>query len=464
MVREFDLNIEKILENWEVYHAIREIIANALDEQTITQTSSIKIEQTPDGWWHIIDYGRGLNYYHLTQNENDEKLKNEKCIGRFGIGLKDALATLHRHDIEVKIQPRYGIITLKEEAKTGFKDIVTLHAEITPPENFNMIGTDFGILGCTENDIQMAKSMFYLFSDTSLLEQTKYGDVLEKATANACIYINGVKVAEEPNFLFSYNITSLNAAIKKSLNRERTNVGRTAYTGRIKEILKDCHSENIINMLVEDMLQFKSGNRHDELLWNDIAMYAYEKMAELNPKTTFITATDLEEVPSLVDDMKRNGKDIVVIPENLVDKMEDYNSKTHNGHFVTADQYIKNEQTKFNPTIINIDKLSYRERKVYEKTPQILQFIGGKPINVDSIEIVGKIYDSEYFSETVGLWDSTHRRILIKRKQLKSLKRYSSTLLHECAHALSGFGDVSRGFEEELTNIIGAIIVKTLDD
>lgn len=464
MVREFDLNIEKILENWEVYHAIREIIANALDEQTITQTSSIKIEQTPDGWWHIIDYGRGLNYYHLTQNENDEKLKNEKCIGRFGIGLKDALATLHRHDIEVKIQSRYGIITLKEEAKTGFKDIVTLHAEITPPENFNMIGTDFGILGCTENDIQMAKSMFYLFSDTSLLEQTKYGDVLEKATANACIYINGVKVAEEPNFLFSYNITSLNAAIKKSLNRERTNVGRTAYTGRIKEILKDCHSENIINMLVEDMLQFKSGNRHDELLWNDIAMYAYEKMAELNPKTTFITATDLEEVPSLVDDMKRNGKDIVVIPENLVDKMEDYNSKTHNGHFVTADQYIKNEQTKFNPTIINIDKLSYRERKVYEKTPQILQFIGGKPINVDSIEIVGKIYDSEYFSETVGLWDSTHRRILIKRKQLKSLKRYSSTLLHECAHALSEFGDVSRGFEEKLTNIIGAIIVKTLDD
>ena len=32
-IREFDLNIEKILENWEVYHAIREIIANALDEQ-----------------------------------------------------------------------------------------------------------------------------------------------------------------------------------------------------------------------------------------------------------------------------------------------------------------------------------------------------------------------------------------------------------------------------------------------
>ena len=72
--REFDLNIEKILENWEVYHAIREIIANALDEQILTNTKDISIHKTNDGCWHIVDYGRGLNYHHLTQNENEEKL------------------------------------------------------------------------------------------------------------------------------------------------------------------------------------------------------------------------------------------------------------------------------------------------------------------------------------------------------------------------------------------------------
>ena len=80
-IKEFDLNIEKILENWENYHAIREIIANALDEQIITSTKDIEIKQTSDGWWHIIDYGRGLNYHHLTQNENEEKLSNDKLIG-----------------------------------------------------------------------------------------------------------------------------------------------------------------------------------------------------------------------------------------------------------------------------------------------------------------------------------------------------------------------------------------------
>jgi len=39
---QFDLNIEKILENWEAFHAIREIIANALDEQLITNTKEVK--------------------------------------------------------------------------------------------------------------------------------------------------------------------------------------------------------------------------------------------------------------------------------------------------------------------------------------------------------------------------------------------------------------------------------------
>lgn len=43
MKKEFDLNIEKILENWEVYHAVREIIANALDEQALTGTAKIEI-------------------------------------------------------------------------------------------------------------------------------------------------------------------------------------------------------------------------------------------------------------------------------------------------------------------------------------------------------------------------------------------------------------------------------------
>ena len=40
--RNFDLNIEKVLEGWETCHAVRELIANALDEQMLTHTRMSK--------------------------------------------------------------------------------------------------------------------------------------------------------------------------------------------------------------------------------------------------------------------------------------------------------------------------------------------------------------------------------------------------------------------------------------
>jgi len=94
----FDLNIETILENWEIHHAIREVIANAIDEQMLTGTMDIDILKDSYSRWHILDFGRELQYEHLKQKENDEKLRNPHTIGKFGIGLKDALATFERHN------------------------------------------------------------------------------------------------------------------------------------------------------------------------------------------------------------------------------------------------------------------------------------------------------------------------------------------------------------------------------
>jgi DNA gyrase/topoisomerase IV subunit B len=89
-LRLFDLNIEKVLEGWEVYHAVREVIANALDEKLLTRTTEIEIFKDKQGQWHIRDFGRGLKYQHLTQNENEEKLATPNLvIGKFRVGLKD---------------------------------------------------------------------------------------------------------------------------------------------------------------------------------------------------------------------------------------------------------------------------------------------------------------------------------------------------------------------------------------
>src|SRR5690242_17671326 len=140
-MKKFDLNIEKVLENWDVSDALREIIANAIDEQLLTKTSEIQIFKDSLGW-HIRDFGRGLRYQHLTQNENEEKLRNSNLvIGKFGVGLKDALATLYRNNINLSVTSQHGIITLGKSSKQGFDDVITLHAFIDMPRNPQFVGT-----------------------------------------------------------------------------------------------------------------------------------------------------------------------------------------------------------------------------------------------------------------------------------------------------------------------------------
>src|SRR4051812_8712252 len=253
-MKTFDLNIETVLEDWGVHHAVREIIANALDEQTLTTTQGVAIFKDPQDRWHIRDYGRGLRHDHLTQNENQEKMAHpDQVIGKFGVGLKDALATFDRHHLNVILKSKYGDITTAKSRKHGFDDITTLHALIHEPSDPTMIGTDVVIDGLADKDMAAAKDLFLRFSDETPLETTRHGQVLTKRKGPARIYITGVRVASEENFLFSYNITSITKSMKKALNRERTNVGRTAYADRIKALLKECTATPVARALVSDL-------------------------------------------------------------------------------------------------------------------------------------------------------------------------------------------------------------------
>lgn len=120
----FDLNIKKVLENWSIADALREIIANALDETVLAKSPEIKVYKDSDKVWHIRDYGRGLQYVHLTQNENKEKLECNELIGKFGVGLKDALAVLYRKDCkdDTANNIKAGDLILVQNRTTSFYD------------------------------------------------------------------------------------------------------------------------------------------------------------------------------------------------------------------------------------------------------------------------------------------------------------------------------------------------------
>lgn len=459
-MKQFDLNIEKILENWETYHAIREIIANALDEQLLTETKNVEIIKK-DGNWHIRDYGRGLKYTNLTQNENQEKLSNPKVIGKFGIGLKDALATFDRKGIKVLIKSMFGDITLSKMAKEGFADIITLHANIFDPTDDKLVGTEFIINGATDEDILKAKNLFLKFTGEQILETTKAGDVVNKVGSIGKIYINGVKVAEEENFLFSYNITQPTAAIKKALNRERTNVGRTAYTDSVKKILLGCKSTDVAKILADDLQNINYGTQHDELSWIDVQEHSV-KILNQNEKVLFVSSTDIMLHPEMIEEAKASGHQIISIPENLKEKIRggvDLSGKP----IIDISQFTTDYNDSFLFDFVAIETLNKNEREIFNLTNDILNLIDGKPRIIKEIKISSTMR-KDFFgqAETHGIWDSNTSSIIIHRPVLNSLKDYAGTLIHEAIHAKSGLGDVSRNFESELTIAIGQVSEKAL--
>lgn len=461
-LKNFDLNIDKILENWEVFHAIRELIANALDEQILTSTQKPIIFQDEHEWWHVRDFGRGLRYQDLIQTENPEKLEHPRLIGKFGIGLKDALATFERRGIRVLVRSRHGDISLARVSKHSFEELVTLHATVDAPSDTEFVGTDCCLFGVNEADVTTAKNLFLSFSERRTLEETRFGSVIQNANDIAGIYINGLKVAEEENFLFSYNVTSLNAVIKKSLNRERQNLGRSAYSERVRAILLASQSEVVAQALSDDLQKTAVGNAHDELSWLDVQEHAVRILSSKR-KVLFISSSDMIERPDLVDTARSSGFQVLSVTEHLANKIDGITDLA--GQPVTAvNEFIRQHNESFQFRWVPSNQLFPPESAVWKHAERILGFIGGRPSIIRDIRI-SETMGSGTFStrETLGLWDSSNGWVIIKRSQLGSLELFAGTLLHEALHAKYALADVSRDFEHHLTELCGklaAVIIR----
>lgn len=456
--RAFDLNIEEVLENWEVEHALREIIANALDEQVISKTAEIEILKDRQGYWHIRDFGRGLKIEHFTLNENQEKLNAlSGVIGKFGVGLKDALATFHRRGIGVLIRSPFGTFRLKQEHKHGFSDIVTLHVEYDDTRN-DMRGTEFILQGVTDEAMAKAKSLFLKFAGEEVLETNTYGQILRRKENSGRVYILGVFASEEPNFLFSYNITTLTDAMKKKLNRERLNVGRTTYSDRVKAILKAAKSRTVEDLLIDQVEKRAEGGQCDEIAWIEISQMALTLMHQRR-KVAYFTEQEIQLCPDILDNARKDGYKVVVITEQQKSKLK-AQAEAGGPQVRTLETYIQEYNASFEYKFVDPQKLTREERRIYDFTPKILSLVGLTLNHVPEIRISETIRMTT--DDTEGVWDSSIPAIVIKRSKLSSLIGYAATLLHEVGHATTGAVDATREFEHVLTGYLGRTSVAAI--
>ena len=455
MNREFDLNIDKILEHWDLKHAVREIIANALDETHLSKCpDDIEIER--DGNSYVIrDYGRGLRYEHFVQNENTEKLADPTVVGKFGIGLKDAIATFHRKGIDVVISSRHNVITIKRTTKHNFDDILTLHAEVRAPTDRKFRGTRFELRGIDDEVVDQAKELFLKFRDLAVLDTTKFGQILEKDDPDdkAFIYINGIKVAEEDNFLFHYNITSVTGPMRKELNRERNNLGRGVYSGRVKDILLHSSEVAVMKLLTEDLKSADKGGDHDEMKYLEVQRHA---AAILNKEGThvFLTKEQLENNTAIVDEMKQLGKEVLVVNEKLGEKIK------RDGDTMTLEKFVAEREENHEVDVVDVSELGARERAIYAKTGDILRVIN------DGADHNFKVVISETLQKRIDEVNTVARNqggtLYIKRSQLQSLPVYVGTLLHIYLLTTTPHREMTREFEWAITMTVGKLLADRL--
>jgi len=454
----FDLNIEEVLENWEVEHALREVIANALDEQLISQSADIEIAKDRQGDWHVRDFGRGLRIEHFTLNENQEKLTAlAGIIGKFGVGLKDAVATFYRRGITVLIRSRYGTFRLRQESKHGFSSIKTLHVEYDGAPN-DMRGTDFCLHGVTDADMAKAKALFLKFAREEMLETNSYGQILSRSGTAARVYILGVLAADEPNFLFSYNVTSLTPAMKAKLNRERLNVGRATYTDRVKAILKNAKSPRVVTALIEQVGKRATGGQADEMAWIEISQMALTLLNQQR-QVVYLTETQVQANPGLLDSMRSDGYQVVTVTDQQRAKLE-AQALAGGPQVRLMEHYVREYNDSFQYQFLEPKQLTRDERGVLDMTPRILTLVGLQPGPVPPIRISATMRVTS--DTTNGVWDPALGAIVIKRSQLASALGYAATLLHEVGHATSGAADATREFEAVLTRYLGQTSVAGL--
>ena len=265
----------------------------------------------------------------------------------------------------------------------------------------------------------------------------------------------GLLIAEEESFAFSYNITSLNAAMSKALNRERTNVGRTAYTPRVKDMLLQAKSPDVASVLASEFAKIQSGMAADEVSWKEVAIHAC-KILSASGSYLFITAHEGMTNASAVDLARGDGLEVVVIPDNI--RAEVAGALDATGALIRdLGTYQSEWNDSFVFEFVEANELTERERGIFEMRKAIAVIAGGFPSRVKGVQI-SKTMRLDFLSGTdaLGLWDPATECIVIRRDQLGDLKSFAGTLLHEIIHATTGYADVTRDFENSLTEVMGA--------
>lgn len=451
-----DLNIKEILSDWKVSDAIRELIANAIDEHSITGIKEpIKVDYNEQiKTLTIKDLGRGIKNIHFIQNESNEKKDALNTIGKFGIGLKDAIAVLVRHHINITFSSNFGIYTPIITRKEGIKeDISTIHMQ----RDNNMSeqkGTIITISPVSIEEVNDAKSKFAIFKQWEKVVKTPKGNIMfSNDNKMGEIFVNGMKISDDENLIFSYNILETNAALRKALNRERKNLSRDAYRDAIIRILKAITDEEDKLFVYTKILNNTSSNSN-EWSFTDIKSLVITYFNNLD-KNKYLIVSPSNDNPNFKEYANSENKVIITVTD------KEYASLQTKG-IQTIEQFGYDFTTNYKVIYIPENELTPQELKNWLELKQFLHQLWNHWIPLKQSMSDLELNDLPLtiikdHPNANALWCEVEKEIRITRKIINDKSKLFGDTLHEICHMVSGATDATLDFEHELTACLGEL-------
>lgn len=372
-IENIDLNIgQAYLSEWTVDMAIRELIANAIDE---SENGIIDIEKISEGVWKITNKGSEIKPANFLIKEG-EKNKEKGKIGKFGIGLKDAIGVLMSRGILVRIFTSEYQYIAEYRKKSKIIDDKCLFINIYNNTR-EWLGTEVILENCKDHYIEDAKSHFLIYRDKKMIEKTKYGDVLleNDENKNGTIYFNGIKIAYEKTFFYSYNIKIEENKLKEGISRERCDLSREIYKDSLKQIIKCIKSEEILSRYYTSFVKTRDGSLKGELVYTDTQLKVIEYIIKHNIKAVLFPAEREGRLITLYKELySRKGIITIKLLNSYYSRLQKEMALIENN--ILADNY-KAEYTE-----IKIDDLSELEKSYFKLICDIVK--GNTPSNIIS--------------------------------------------------------------------------------
>lgn len=412
---QFDYPISlKYVTSWNITHALRELIANALDAEAQYGARKEILYNAGRKKLRIVNHGVTLDRTALLLGGTDKE-GQINLIGQYGEGLKLAMLVLLRNKLQIRIRngrEEDWIPSIRPSEKWGAEVLsVEIRKAGRQVENFEVVVE--GLEPETWNEMKD----HFLFMNPAKWLDFETGQLLTDLDHKGKIYVRGVFVLNEPGYYYGYNFKDLD------IGRDRQAPERWMFEHKINMLHREYVSRNPEHIaILYDLLGTDCGEA------SAFRSYDYEDLVEAWTQH-FVKLHGADAIPCATSgeaqELQFLGIRGVVMQSRL--QAEKLQRKLKNPSQIKALRKLHAVKT------YALSELTPEEGKIFDQAVRLLILAFDECHYDDLGPIVGRISVVDFQDSSIR---GTHlgTDIKIAQKILSDLGMTLMTLIHEFAH------------------------------